>query len=204
MDMSKLPRLSSTQEATPPPPADAPVPPTPDQPIPARATVPYSEQPMTQGMLMGAEVWLSAVLGIIFMLVGRNFGIWLLSKLTGGTYHTGVTWQTGPLTGQEVAYPDLIGFVMWTDASLFLFGLAMVFEAIVLFASSSSRGLRRPLVLLAFAITLIAIGFNLFAIGKLMSNGVTPLISLLATAFGVYIAMYEWALLKASTPARRI
>ena len=203
MDMSKLPRLSNTQQNEPPPPADAPDAPTPDQPIPARPLTPYEEQPMTQGALMGAEVWLSAVLGIVFMLFGKNFGVWILSKLTGAAYHTGVNWSAGPLTGQEVAYPDLQGFVMWTDASVFLFGLAMVFEAIVLFASSSSRGLRRPLIQLAFTITIIAIAFSLFAIAKLLTNGMLPIISMLATAFGVYIAMYEWALLKATAPARR-
>jgi hypothetical protein len=204
MDMSKLPRLSNTAQSTPPPAGDAPAPPAPDPPIPSRPEPPYSEQPMTQGLLMGAEVWLTGVLGLIFMLLGKNFGIYLISKLTGGVYHTGVNWTAGPLTGTEVSYPDLQGFVMWTDASLFLFGLAMVFEAIVLFASSGARGLRRPLIRLAFAITILAIGFNLIACVKLISGGATPFISLLATAFAVYIAMYEWTLLKATAPARPV
>ena len=206
MDMSKLPRLSNTQQHTPPPataddPSQAP---PPEQPIPARPEPPYSEPPMTQGMLLGAEVWLAGILGIIFMLFGKNFGIWLAKTITGATYHTNVTWSQGhPLAGQEVPYTQLdasMGMPFWTDASVFLFGLAMVFEALVLTASSSSR-LRRPLITTALGITILAIGFNLFAIAKLMSNGITPIISLLATAFGVYIAMYEWALLKATNPA---
>src|SRR6187551_1738010 len=119
MDMSKLPRLSNTQQNQPPPSSDAAEGPALDQPIPSRPEPPYSEQPMTQGMLMGAEVWLTGVLGLVFMLLGRNFGVYLISKLTGRVYHTGVNWTAGPLANTEVAYPDLEGFVMWTDASLF-------------------------------------------------------------------------------------
>jgi hypothetical protein len=159
---------------------------------------------MTQGQLLGAEVWISAILGIVFMLMGKAFGLYLFAKLTGRAYHTGWEWPQGhPLAGQEVPYPELQGFVMLTDASLFLFGLALAFEALVLVASASSRGLRRPLIMLAFAVTVIAVAFNLYACGKLLSNGITPIISLLATAFGVYIGMYEWALLKASSPPVR-
>jgi len=197
MDMSKLPRLSNSRNETPPP-EDA-LPP-PEQPIPAQAHYNPRETPMTQGQLLGAEVWLSAILGIIFMLMGRNFAVWALTKLFGGTYHTQVNWTSGPLAGQEVAYPELVGFVMLTDASIFVFGLALLFEAIVLFASSTSKGLRRPLLMLAFGITVLAIAFNLFACAKLMANNITPLISLLGTAFAVYIAIYQWALLK---PPRR-
>jgi hypothetical protein len=192
MDMSKLPRLSNTAENVPHSHDPNELPSTPIPSIPTSDPEPA----MTQGQLLGAEVWLSAILGIVFMLMGKTFGLYLLAKLTGRAFHTGVNWVEGSLAGQEVPYPQLDGFVMLTDASLFLFGLALVFEAIVLVASVSSRGFRRPLVLLAFGVTVIAVAFNLFACGKLMSNGVTPLISLLATAFGVYIGMYEWALLK--------
>ncbi|HEX8521725.1 MAG TPA: hypothetical protein VF669_05660 [Tepidisphaeraceae bacterium] len=189
--MSKLPRLSNTADNTPPPRPDE----TLTAPIPATPTD-IAEPAMTRGQLLGAEVWLSAVLGIIFMLFGKNFGLYLFSKIANQTYHTGVNWTEGPLAGQEVAYPELMGFVMLTDASLFLFGLALLFEAIVLGASASAKGLRKPLVYLAFGISILAIAFNLFACGRMMAAGITPIISLLATAFGVYVAMYEWALIR--------
>ena len=193
MDMSKLPRLSNTSQNRPPPEQDD----LSATPIPSTAAPSPGEPVMTQGGLMGAEVWLSAVLGLIFMLMGKTFAVYLLGQLTGHPYHTGVFWNPGTSqAGQEVSYPQLEGMPFWTDASLFLFGLAMMFEAIVLVASARSRGLRRPLVLVAFAVTVIAVAFNLFACGKLLSSGITPIISLLATAFGVYIGMYEWALLR--------
>jgi len=193
MDMSKLPRLSNT----PSPPPDV-------GEEPAIATTGTSRilDPSSESMLMKMEVWLCIVLGIIFMLLGRDFGIYCLSILFHHPYHTGVNWLEGPLAGQEVAYPDLSGFVIWTDASLFLFGLATFFEGIVLFASDSAARLRRPLLHLAFAITVLAVTFNLLACAKLMTNGVIPIFSLLATAFGIYIAMFEWALLKNTAPAR--
>ena len=44
------------------------------------------------------------------------------------------------------------------DAAIFLFGLAMVFEAIVLSSSTAGFAIKRPLLLLALTITLVATG----------------------------------------------
>src|SRR6266536_2038269 len=68
MDMSKLPRLSNTRDAHPPPPADA-------LPPPVVQTVSYA-QPESS---VGAEVWLSGILGIVFMLLGKTFAIWFFT-----------------------------------------------------------------------------------------------------------------------------
>jgi hypothetical protein len=46
--------------------------------------------------------------------------------------------------------------------------------------------------MIAFLVTLTATGVNLYAVVKLFSNGVTPLLSMLAVGFGVYIAMFQW------------
>src|SRR5687767_3335236 len=109
MDLSKLPKLSQT----PAPPAQAqgapPVVGDETVPPPAVATSAYtvwcrechvpnlpgsrfcagcggklkteSESPL--GVSMGAEVWISAVLGLLFMLLGKSFGGWLISRATG-------------------------------------------------------------------------------------------------------------------------
>src|SRR5690554_1263458 len=112
MDYSKLPKLSST----PPPPPPASPPP------------PGNAAPITAGI--GAEVWISAIVGIVLMLLGRSFGAWAITTLTGGTYETGVNWISGPLAGQPVGYWELAGGTAWTDSGIFLLGLALILEAI--------------------------------------------------------------------------
>jgi hypothetical protein len=52
------------------------------------------------------------------------------------------------------------------------------------------------LVTLALVLTLSVTAFNGFVCATLMSLGIRPLTSLLALAFGVYMAIYQWGLLK--------
>src|SRR5262245_2700588 len=132
MDLSKLPRLSETDKQGP-----VPQPQTVESPA-LRA---YAE-PINEGA--GPQVWLSAVLGVVFMLLGRNFARYAFAKLTGGEFHTGVIWQMGPKAGQEVSYFELSGYTGYTETGIFLFGLAMVMEALVLAlvhrSTAKSRG----------------------------------------------------------------
>ncbi len=194
MDMSKLPRLSNTHENAPAPSAD------PAEGESSEVPTARPAQQIGHGSAFGAEVWLSVVLGIIFMLVGGNFGIYFADRAMNRPFHTHVEWSPGtPLAGQEVAYPDLQGFVMLTDASFFLFGLALFFDGIVLMVSAASSRFHKPMIYLGLAITAVAVAFNVYACGKLMSNGITPLISLLATAFGVYIGIHQWTMLKSAS-----
>ncbi|MGH7213799.1 MAG: hypothetical protein ACREIT_03430, partial [Tepidisphaeraceae bacterium] len=93
----------------------------------------------------------------------------------------------------------LQGFTALTDTAIFLFGLAMVFEAVALIAASRPTRARRALLALALLVTLVATAFNLFVTVRLFGAGITPWISLLAVAFGGYIAMYEWRLLQRTT-----
>src|ERR1041385_5647802 len=98
MDMSKLPRLSNTQEQS------QTVTPSNDprmedqQQSPPQRPLPFAPQKIGGG----AEVWLSAIIGFVFVLLGKNFAIYLLTKMTGQSYHTNVNWTSGPLEGQEV------------------------------------------------------------------------------------------------------
>jgi hypothetical protein len=199
MDVSKLPKLSNTQEqvrqeqaaAT-----DAPQPPAPVLPRADSKVVPYQSghEPVTAGV--GAEVWLSIILGLIFILIGKNFAAYSFAKLTGRTYHTGVNWVAGPNAGQEVAYPDLQGFVMLNDSAMLLFGLTLLLEAAVMAAMATRFAYKRALVTAALVLAVAATAFNLYAVVRLFSANVMPLISLLAAGFGGYIAAYQWRLLQ--------
>lgn len=220
MDVSKLPKLSQT----PAPPGNTDSPPVgpDDVPPPAVATSAYtawcrechapnlpgsrfcvgcggklkSESESSLGVGMGAEVWISAVLGLLFMLLGKSFGGWLLARATGATHHTGIDWQPGtPLAGQEVAYWDLMGYPALTDSAIFLFGLAMLLEAVALATVYSRFRAKRAVLVLAMLIALAATIHNLVVAVKLLEAGITPLLSLFAVAFGGYILMCEWRLL---------
>ena len=118
-------------------------------------------------------------------------------RMTGRTYETGLVWRSGELAGQPVAYPDLQGFVMLTDASMFLFGLTLLFEAFVLAVLHTRFTHKRLLLMLSLAVAVIAVLFNAYTCVRLFSSDVLPIMSLLAVAFGGYIAMYQWKLLVA-------
>lgn len=176
----------------------------------APAAVAYVEGNFDRSPGIGAEVWLSAILGVILMLVGMSFAKWALVTMTGGTYDTGLTWGA-PVPGQPdqhaegspIGYWELSGFSALQDMAIFLFGLAMALEAAVLLVIHSRLQSKRPLLFLALTITLIATALNLVVAGKLFAVSVLPFLSLLCVAFGGYIAAYEWRLLKYFQPVAR-
>lgn len=190
MDMSKLPRLSQTTEAPPTGAADPPPPPPPPLPgAPASPTSPAMDyRAARDDRGTGADVWVSAIIGLVFLMLGWNFAKYLGAALTGRTYQTNVTWTAGPKAGQAVAYPDLEGNPMLTDSAMFLFGLALVLEAVVLAVANGNARFKRPLVGVALAIAVAATAYNLYVAARLFSGGLLPLQSLLAVAFGGYIA----------------
>jgi hypothetical protein len=145
---------------------------------------------------IGAEVWVAAIVGIVLMLMGINFAKWGIATLAKSDYHTNSTWQVGEHAGDEVKYWDLVNYAAFQDMAIFLFGLAMVLEAIVLTIVHSRIKTKRPLLALAIAITLAATIMNLLLSAKLFSAGVMPILSLLCVGFGGYIIAYEWRLFK--------
>ena len=152
---------------------------------------------------MGAEVWVSVIIGIVLMLMGRSFGGYLAATLTRQTYHTNVTWTAGPKEGEEVGYWDLQGFTALSDSALFLFGFAMVMEAAVLALVNTRFRAKVALVMFALFITVLATLYNIVVAVKLLTVNTLPITSLLAVAFGGYIAVYEWRLLQQLRLARR-
>lgn len=231
MDLSKLPRLSKTED--PPPGASASDPPPVATAPPPAAAANYCLQcgaPLRAGARfcescgarlagryagapeyeasdggVAAEVWVSAIIGGVLMLIGRSFAGWLLATLAGHEYHTGVFWTDGALEGQEVKYWQLAGLTALSDSATFLFGLAMVLEAAALAAAATRFRHKVPLVAVALTITVLATAYNLFVAGKMFTINVLPTVSLLAVAFGGYIAFYEWRLLQRlrTTPSPR-
>lgn len=152
---------------------------------------------------VGAEVWVAAIIGVVVMLMGLNFAKWSIATLTGNPYHTNIGWQVGEHAGEEVKYWDLQGFAAFQDMSFFLFGLAMVLEAVVLTIVHSRIKSKRPLLALAIMITFAATIMNLVLSVKLFSIQVLPIMSLLCIGFGGYIIAYEWRLFQYFSRAAR-
>ena len=151
---------------------------------------------------VGAEVWVSAVIGIALMLMGRSFGGYLLATITNQPYHTNVTWMEGPNEGKEVAYWDLSGRQALSDSAIWLFGLAMVLEAAALGLINTRMRGKGGLLTVALAITVLATVYNIAVSVRLLADGTLPIMSLLAVAFGGYIALFEWRLLQTLRAAR--
>ena len=188
MDLSKLPKMSQTP---PLPPSEPPQPGDTQRPVP-------DYQPVTLDAGVGGAVWISIAIGVILMLFGRSFAAYLWAKARGTPHNTGVNWTAGPKAGQVVDYWELQGYTGWTDAGIFIFGLAMVLEGIMLAALNSyiSTAKKKAAVMSALLLGLLATLLNLFVAFKLLGLNIMPLMSALAVAFGVYMVMYEWKLLR--------
>ncbi len=202
VDISKLPKLSKAPAdqaeaepavADPPPqqPSGAGTPP------PSRRPTPDYRQATDDIDALPAVMWFNVIVGIIFLLMGQRFGGYALAKLSHQPYHTKVNWMAGPKAGQEVEYFELEGKPALDESAKFLFGLAVLADTALCFAIFRRSRLRVILVGTAFAITALATGYNLYVAGVLQSMGVLPLISLLAVAFGGYMAFQQWTIIKA-------
>ena len=210
MDMSKLPRLSQTNkdDAPTPVPGGTPAAPAPDpnRTVPdyqPRDRGPYDGSGYDPGYSVGAEVWISVIFAIVYMFIGFNFARYVAAKVTGGTYHTNVNWTAGEKAGQEVDYYDLQGGTAHSDSAMFLFGLALLLEAIAMLIAHSGAPGKKFFVGFALFVTLLATAYNLFVIVKLFGMGITPLMSVIAVAIGGYMATYQWRLWKhVSAPGR--
>ena len=145
-----------------------------------------------------AEIWISAFLGLIFMLIGGTFAKWAIAKMTGQPFHTTYFWQQGPNAGKEVDYWELQGFTAFTDMGVFLFGLSMVLEALALVMILWGK-LRRMSAWAALVVTCATFLLNAFIIVKLFGAGVMPILSLIVLAFAGFMIMRLWQLTKIRT-----
>jgi hypothetical protein len=217
MDLSKLPRLSETKAAQAAnQPSDAP--PTDPGSHPAGRPCPLCGTPLPRDAQFchrcggqmgagdyavappapgGAEIWISAVLGVIFILIGRRFGAYLISLLSGKPFDTGVIWRIGEKAGTPVPYWELQGYTALSEAGIFLFGVLLLLEAIVLGLSAIGWRWSRPAGYLMLALAVCVTALNLIVSILLFSNNITPLQSLLAAAFGGYLVFYQLNVLRA-------
>lgn len=202
VDISKLPKLSQTPETKDEqPPAEAATPESPREELPppgVRRAVPA--EPRGGGYdaydSSGGEIWFNVIVGVIFLLLGGTYFSYTVATLTHQPYHTKTTWQTGPKAGQEVTYPELQGNPMLSDSAMFFFGLAVLADAVLRFVLARRSGVK-AVVIVAFALTAGATAYNLYVVALLQKAGVLPLLSLLAVAFGGYMAFQQWGTLKA-------
>ncbi|HEV2296279.1 MAG TPA: hypothetical protein VGR35_20710 [Tepidisphaeraceae bacterium] len=187
MDMSKLPRLSQTNKD------DAPTPVAADTvTAPPMAAKPAGEDvyegrrydPRHYDPGIGGEVWISIAVGAILLLMFRRLMQYVFHLLF-GTYFAPYLMPDGT----EVPYTSTPDF--WSDLGITAFAFVLIFEGIAL-----AIGRRRPgVILFALVLTVLATLYNLGFLIMTFSRGF-PLISAFAVAFGVYIALYQWNLLK--------
>jgi uncharacterized protein YjeT (DUF2065 family) len=194
MDMSKLPRMSQTPPPPPPEPSDAAA--ADDE---GRAThgVAAGHSQSTYRQEVGyatepppsfAEGWISIAIGLILLFVFPNFWQWLISKVS--SYKPPFLPITDMNTGAEIPYTQSIFF--FGHLCVFAFALVLIIDGLILFT-------RRPaLLMFAFAFTVISTAMNFFHVAnETMQGRGFPLVSALAFAFGVYIAIFQWKLLQA-------
>jgi hypothetical protein len=185
MDMSKLPRLSQTNKD------DAPEPITgqPTSPPPPMAD-PYRDDPRRRDPAVdydsgvGGDVWISIAVGVILLLVFRRM-LQYVSHILFGTFFAPYLMSDGT----EVSYTSTPDF--WSDLGITTFAIVLIVEGIAL-----AIGRRRPAVVgFAFGLTVLVTLYNVGYLIMSISSGL-PIVSAFAVAFGVYIAMYQWNMLK--------
>ncbi len=193
MDMSKLPRMSQTPPPPPPEPSDAAAPEDEGRATRGVAPAPQSAYRQEQGYATEpppslAEAWISIAIGLILLFIFPNFWQWLISKVS--SYKPPFLPITDINTGAEIPYTQSIFF--FGHLCVFAFALVLIIDGLILFT-------RRPaLLMFAFVFTVISTAMNFFHVAnETMQGRGFPLVSALAFAFGVYIAIFRWKLLQA-------
>ena len=192
MDLSQLPKMSETPK---PPPADTDDADRPSTPN-GRPPVDYAPpRPAAGGAMGGVSVWISLIVGVIFLIFGANFGRWLIA---GGHLATNVNWTAGPKAGTPVAYFELQGGTAWSEAGFFVMGVALILDAALLLLIYRSRSPRRALVLIALGVTGVALALNVGVGFYLFSISILPIATLIAVLTGGIMLFDQWAVWKES------
>jgi hypothetical protein len=185
MDMSKLPRMSQSPAPPPPPVSDQPSTTSPD-------ALNYESRLADTGGSTAAEAWISIAIGAILMLMSPRIWQYLFSSADAFAQK----WTFSDTSGAPLPYTKSVFF--WGDLAITTFALVLVIEGLVLAFART-----RPLVLIALLFTVITVALNLVYLIAMMNMGYgLQILSALAVAFGVYIALFEWRLLQALRPIR--
>jgi hypothetical protein len=214
MDLSKLPKLSQTpapaDNAAPVAPGDAPgapakvelfcrcgAPITPGTNFCSNCGANYYQAMGGRGRRdqvapaigTGAEAWLSFAMAVILLFLAPR--IWQFYL-----FPSHFTWTFNDAQGAPMAYPHTEFF--WADLGLAAFSVVLFLEgiAILLFRST-------PILIIALLLTLAATALNIYVIARTYNLLGFQIINALAAAFGVYIAICEFAQLRAMSPSAR-
>ncbi|CAN5451636.1 hypothetical protein BH09PLA1_BH09PLA1_36630 [soil metagenome] len=178
MDISKLPKLSDTQKEQPALAAE-------QNPVPV---APLAVDRPRFSESNAAEVWISLTVGAILLLMFPRFLSWVSSRLFGTHFNPFVAPD-----GSVVPYTQVPEF--WGDLGPTLFGTVLIVEGIALMFAR-----KRVVMMLALTLTVIATAYNLiYVITSFNPYGLAN-VSAFAAAFGVYIAMYQWKLIRTMSP----
>ncbi len=181
MDLSKLPKLSQTQQQEAQRAGEAPSPSQQQQPQVVERVV-YVEH-ATSG---GPEAWISFAMGALILFMNPTLLQYLLMSPASFAKIYSVTDENG----QPLAYPKSVFFPK--DIAITAFCLILILDGlVVLFA-------RKPTIIwIALVLTIAAVianlGFVLYAFNKGYGMQILPLI---AVMYGVYIAIFQWRLIK--------
>jgi hypothetical protein len=190
MDMSKLPRLSQTNRDDAPTPITGDAASTTTTPPPSPSGAADSDygarnRPLDFEPGVGGEVWISIAVGVILLLMFRRLPQYV-SHVLFGTFFAPYAMPDGT----EVPYTSTGDF--WSDLGVTGFALVLILEGVAL-----AVGRKRPgVVLFALVLTVLTTLYNLGYLITTINRGL-PLVSAFAVAFGVYIALYQWGLLRA-------
>lgn len=178
MDLSKLPRLSKTDR-----PGNLP-----EEPEQAGGGQVMEYSADDRGAVVGAEAWISLVIGVILILFFRR--IWQYYLMPGS-----FTWTFTDKQGLPLAY---------TKTAFYLVDLGVALFAVTLFLDALAMVCRRS-VMVRGGVLVITIGVILLNIGVVvgvMGEIGVQIMPVLAAGFGIYNAMYQWARLKRTLMGR--
>jgi hypothetical protein len=201
MDMSKLPRLSQSAGAPgspaqqPAAPENATLAPQPTAPAPADAApVAMAEYHAQPPLPVLAEAWISLAIGAILLLANPHLLQWLISLVS--SYHPSFLPITDLGTGNVVPYSSSVFF--FNDLCMFSFAIALLLDGVLLLSRV------RALVILGLIVMLIATAMNAIYLAQSSLNGAgLALMSAIAVAIGVYLAISQWRLLAMLRGIRR-
>ena len=186
MDISKLPRLSKTED-------QAPASGEPPEPAPPPVLSYTASREPAFGL--GAEAWISIGIGLIFVFAFPHFTQWWIHEV----FHTKLPsflpiTDTG--TGAEVPYPKSDFFL--NDLAVAMFAYALVLDGIALLLWR-----RAWVLMLALAITAAAMALNGWYLIKTFADDLGfPIVSAIALIFGGYMLWYQWKVLSEMRRAR--
>lgn len=197
MDFSQLPKMSRPPTAdTPADPSTAPIA---EPPVAAHYPQPVGYASYSPAEFGFASVWISLIAGVIFLALGQTFARWLLARVSGHAFETGVNWTDGPKSGQPVAYFELMGGTAWSDMGLFLMGVVLLLDALVIGLLATRRSPPRAIVVPLLALTGLALLLNVGVAFYLFSTGILPIVTLIAVLVGGFVMFDHLPLLRRSS-----